>query len=139
MQAEYNFDGMLNAFLVANKEFDNFTHHAVLNEKYIINYTGNTSCAILRDGTDTVCLVGFCVDAVGEIEKQNVLSELLKVFKQGYDYLAQFLKRIAGHYALICCSLEEIIAFPDATASVPIYYDVIKSESLGGGGGVPIF
>lgn len=122
---KYSFDQAVFSYLVSTRPCSIFSKHIhIFNDSYVVSYTSGTSVLHEKNNEDEVIIIGFCVDAFGELEKDKIPQKLLSRFKADKDVQSvyYYCDRFAGKYVILFRHMRYVYVWGDATCSVQINY-----------------
>lgn len=115
-------DGTECSFLLSVNADNRLTMHYAIGG-WTLSYGQKTPmcCAEGQNG-EKVCILGICIDSHGEIPDEEIPTYILgrKAVDQEYSCLDRF----AGAFVVFLLRGKKIIVWPDASASIPIFYCV---------------
>lgn len=116
-------------YAISQGKEETFSQHLVLKTQNLtINYTDATAvCHAVSDNYE-VAIIGLCVDAYGQIDREDIASEIMNLPEQTIETVYEFSNRFGGKYVIIYSGLGECYIFGDATCSMPVIYSGSLSQ-----------
>lgn len=113
-------DDALYTYVFADKPYADLSQHLPF-AGFVLSASRNTSCVQCEKNGRALLLMGFCVDAHGEVDREDIASYLLDK-APNLQALLTLQDRLAGRYILLYRENEALIALGDAVSSMAIYY-----------------
>lgn len=88
----------------------------------LLQHTGRTRCAVLRQEDRELCVAGLCVDSLGELAREEIPAALLQAGKDGFAGVLAFEPRLAGRYVILYTKGEDSWLLNDATGAMQVFY-----------------
>ncbi|GEK91052.1 hypothetical protein [Alkalibacterium kapii] len=111
------------------RTIDQSYEHFIELDPFVFNYDTDSLAAQATDGEKTVIAYGKIIDSRNPDLTEQAIVEKLAQAKDSVQ-LVEWTEYMAGRYVLIYQNTKELILFPDATCSVPIFYSVIENKWL---------
>ncbi len=98
--------------------------------KTLLQLPEQTDLRILREGDREICVVGLCVDSLGELSRDDVPEALLAAGANGLDALLEIEARMAGRYLILFSEGGTSWAVNDATGAMQVFYHAGEEPCL---------
>lgn len=122
-QPAFHFDDAEFTYAVAPKPLVRFSRHIpVMDGALVISHTSKTRVVTAKTGDREIAVIGFCVDAHGEVERDEIPAFLLDQTERDIAPVYRFCDRFAGHYVVLYQNGSKRYVFGDATGSVQVNY-----------------
>jgi hypothetical protein len=121
-----NINNFLYTFCLSDREFLELSNHIEFGNQYI-SFSENTDCLCHSESGNSLCIIGLCVDAYGELNREDIPKYAYKGFvsssRNDFSDLL-FLDRFAGKFVILLKIADLTYVFTDPSASLTIYYNM---------------
>lgn len=101
---------------------EGFIKVPVFQGMYYLYYTPKTQIKFCSDDENEIGIIGFCVDAHGELSEDEIANYLLQSCSYGIEGIYQMTNRLAGRYVICCSCSGQHFIIGDATGTLPVCY-----------------
>jgi len=128
MEPSFCFDDAVFTYAVAPRPIERFSQHTpILNGALTISYTSKTELLTEKKGAKEIAIIGFCVDAHGEVARSDIPAFVLSQEFPDMESAFRFFDRFAGKYVVLFQDGENRSMWGDATNSLQINYGRLGS------------
>lgn len=121
--ADFCFSDAAFTYLLSGKRDDRFScAEEVCLGRSLLQHTDSTRCEIVRKGDRELCVVGLCVDSLGEVERADIPHYLLDRCCDSIGSLLEEEPRFAGRYVMLLTIGEQSWMLNDASSCLPVVY-----------------
>jgi len=113
-------------YLLSRELDTRFDRNLELDDGYLLNHTSSTDVLSRQWEGRRLSIVGLCIDAFGELGREDIAPWLLKEAGTLKELLVA-MTRLAGKYVLIYQADGQLYLVGDATSSLPVYYSFEKN------------
>lgn len=126
---KFSFDDALFTYAISSRTYSIFQNQTPLfHGALTIYHTAGTEVRQCTVDDREVTVIGFCVDAHGELSQKEIPAYLLKASEQGIKETYRSADRLNGKYIVCCETGEGRYIFGDATCSIQINYTFKDDE-----------
>ena len=123
MEQQFCFDEARFTYLVSEQPNPLFSQHTpIAGGALVVSHTAQTQVLSCREGDREITLIGFCVDAHGELSREQIPQAFLDRNFPDPESAYRFFDRFAGKYVVIACWGSRMAVWGDASCSVPVHY-----------------
>lgn len=124
-EISFDFNDAVFTYAVSTQTIEKFQQHRIVsNGRLVVNYTAGTDVITQKAESREVTIIGYCVDAHGEIARPDIPRAFLSRKFDDMTSAYRYFDRFAGKYAVLYQDGDELAMWGDATCSLPINYSV---------------
>lgn len=110
------------------KNENSLFHRHIYGKNYVINTSEKTEVLQSSFGNKMVSIIGFCIDAYGKLERDQIAKWLVSINPFSPETLFPSCDRLAGKYVILVENGESAYVWGDATCSLQLNYSLIDDE-----------
>lgn len=123
------FDNAVFTYAIASKRLEQYDCYVPFYDgKLIINHTSKTQVFIASENTQEAAVVGVCVDALGEIPREDVAKYIVHLENTTAENIYQQIKRFAGRFMILYRTGSDLFAFTDAYGLLQVNYSKMGDD-----------
>ena len=115
------------------EEFTLLPQEAVFTFCYLggkLYVSSKTELVSKSQGETSVKIIGFCCDAYGELDRNEIADYILSHSSSNISTVFNACNRLAGHYVIFFKNNNNEYVWGDATCSIQINYSIGKTISI---------
>lgn len=125
----FDLDSAVFTYMIAPRPLERFSRHTpVLGGALTVSHTSKTEVRSARKGEREIAVIGLCVDAHGEAERDDIPGLILAQPLQDIRSVYRFCDRFAGNYVILYQNGSDCYVLCDATASMQVNYSFLDGS-----------